>query len=71
MADSETVFYTGPGPDALEIPLPDGTGVVAERDGDGVKVPAEVAKALLAREDFEKNKPTRSPPRVESKEKDA
>lgn len=70
MSDTETIYYVGPGPDALEIPLPDGTSAVAHRDGDGVSVPADVAKSLLAREDFQKNKPTRQQPKVETKEKE-
>ena len=65
---TETVFYVGPGPDGLEIPLPDGTVATAVRDGDGVTVPAETAKSLLAREDFQKSKPTRQTPKVETTE---
>lgn len=70
MADTETIYYVGPGPDGLEIPLPDGTNATAVRDGDGVTVPADIAKSLLAREDFQKNKPTRQQPKVETPEKE-
>lgn len=68
MPESQVVYYVGPGPDALDIPLPDGTSATAVRDGDGVSVPADTAKSLLEREDFQKNKPTRREPKVETPE---
>ena len=65
MADN-TVFYVGPGPDALEVDR-----LVFERDGDGVKVEdADLRKALLARDDFQTSKPTRQQPKVETPDKE-
>lgn len=66
MAEGKTLFYVGPGPDALEVDR-----LVFVRDGDGVKVDdPELAKNLLAREDFQTSKPTRDKPKVEKAEEE-
>jgi len=59
------VFFTGPGPDAVEI----GRSVFV-RDGDGVEVDAELSKELLKRDDFQSSAPSRKDPKVETPDED-
>ncbi len=57
------VYYVGPGHDGLSV-----VGHDFVRDGDGIDVPDELAKELLARPtgDFQKSAPSRQEPRVET-----